>query len=89
MMIFATYDTEDEPQVRMAFISKHMDGTLYADWDKWVDYVDENKKEGWVVKGNWVTDDLREYIDYIQTCNNSSTLIILNFLDYVRTHETH
>lgn len=90
MMIFATYyKIDSEPQIRMAFISKHIDGAIYGDWDKWIDYVDQNKKDEWVVKCNSMTDDPREYIDYIETCNNASTLIILNFLDYVRTHETH
>jgi hypothetical protein len=67
------YDGTNQPYVRIAFLSDFIEGTLYRDWDKWVDYCHLYKKYDYIQKHEGM-------IDFERTLEGANKWVLFDFM---------
>jgi hypothetical protein len=70
------YDGTNEPYVRIAFLSEFADGYLEVDWEKWVDYCDENNLSDYIQKHEGM-------IDYERTLEGANKWVLFEFMNWL------
>lgn len=70
------------PCINLSFGGSYADGNLSADWEKWVDFCNENKKADWIIWSRNSTGEISS-IDYEESLSRVSKWVLIDFIDFL------